>query len=127
VVEKVATYFKEHIIIHMKKFFSLKGGFSRKNFIIGFLVDLFVYLVIESVFISYKSILDKNLGAAPLAFIYFFIMIVLLLCAFYLFVFSIKRLRDLNRSPWFCLLILVPVFNIFFIATLCFAEGRIRG
>ncbi|MEN9921365.1 MAG: hypothetical protein RLZZ517_343 [Candidatus Parcubacteria bacterium] len=111
----------------MKKFFGLKGGFSRKNFIIGFLGDLALYLIIETLFSIYKDKLNVALSITPLIFVYVVTLFLLLFCAFYLFVFSIKRLRDLNRSPWFCLLILVPVFNIFFIATLCFAEGRIKG
>ena len=56
----------------------------------------------------------------------FFRMLYFVMLYFILLV-SIKRLRDLNRSGWFCLLYFVPVMNIIFIFYLCFKKSAVEG
>ncbi len=105
---------------------SVKGRFGRLSYlgwhfllsftaiIVGFLV-----LLILSVFSNNNTHLFENIGmgfgllllVAYLVFLYFIVII------------GIRRLHDLNRTGWLCLLLIVPLVNIIFGLYMLFARG----
>jgi uncharacterized membrane protein YhaH (DUF805 family) len=111
----------------MKRLFALKGMLGRRDFIIAFLINIFTYLIINFIFENSQQFLYQINSIWILLFVYKIILLLFLVCTFYLFIFIIKRLRDLNRTSWLSILILIPIINIFFLAFLCLAEGRLRA
>lgn len=90
-------------------FFSHKGRIKRFPFFSGYASLLFAYYIVQKFFVTIELI--------PINYIIFS-------CLLYsTFVLSIKRLRDINRSPWLCLLNSVPGFNIVFLCYLIFKES----
>lgn len=95
----------------MQFFFSHKGRIKRFPFFVGYASLLFGYYIVQKLFVTIELI--------PISYIIF-------ACFLYsTFVLSIKRLHDINRSPWLCLLNSVPGVNIFFLLYLIFKESAI--
>ena len=97
------------------KFFTIKGRGSRKEYIIKFLIILFL-----GVSWDYS---EKYTDNKIIEFLYVFVLgsslITMLLQYFPL---SIRRLHDLNASGWYVLLTFVP-FGQFLILWLMFKKG----
>ena len=71
------------------------------------------YETTESLLLIEETIESLNAFVALINFIYLY----------FLFVFSIKRLHDLDRSGWLSLLNLIPIINLFFSAWLSIKVG----
>lgn len=92
-------------------FFSYKGRIKRFPFFVAYTALLCFYYIVQKLFVTIELI--------PISYIIF------ACCLYSTFVLSVKRLRDLNRSPWLCLLNSVPGVNIFFLLYLFFKKSVI--
>ena len=108
----------------MKKFLRLSGEFNRKDFILSFFGILFTFLIVDGLFVTYNSYLNMYINIFILGIIYTIVTLLFVFCVVYAFVSIVKRLRDLKINSWFSILIIIPFVNLFFIAALCFAEGK---
>lgn len=108
----------------MKKILEYRGKIKRKEFIFTFLGSLFVYLIISAVFETFNTFLIENTNTIVLVIIYFAMLILVLACMYILIVSLIKRLRDIGLSPFFVLLIFVPIVNILLVAMLMLLQSK---
>lgn len=90
----------------MKLLFSFKGHVGRGKFI-GL---TFLYMLIYLLIIAFTSELVIGL----MFFVYMYVNLTL----------SVKRLRDMQFSPWLILLYLVPVVNFILILLMLFIKGK---
>lgn len=109
--------------------FVAKGRFGRATFIawnfLVFLILMSIPIFLTTFFIAPTDSLEninqfqdsllklKTLGT-----------IVNLILLYFIFVFSIKRLHDLNKSGWFSLLNLIPLVNLVFFIWLMLSIGN---
>lgn len=120
-----------------RKLYEADGRFGRASFIawsfIIFLISFVCFVTLIAVYWSnlyqifnlpsydnYESILLIQEAIAP---INAFTSLINFVYLYFLFVFSIKRLHDLNRSGWMSLLNMLPFVNLFFAIWLSVAEG----
>lgn len=104
---------------------SANGRFGRLsylgwNMLLGFslvLVGIIAAILIPSFYSS-----STGTGALIYIFAVFFI-ILYIAVIYYSFIFSIRRLHDRNQTGWLSLLMLIPLFNLFFFIYLSCAKG----
>lgn len=109
---------------------SAKGRFGRLSFLAWlFISSVLVYVAIAIVAVVF-GVSTSSLGQAEsgafggisaIALLIFAVLYVALI--YFLFVFTIRRLHDLNKTGWLSLLIIVPLVNIFFSLYILFAKG----
>ncbi|WP_130803964.1 DUF805 domain-containing protein [Acinetobacter ihumii] len=109
---------------------SPNGRFSRLSYLgwYGFLnivtviayiaLGLFVGVFSLNSFSINDRVMDLFSGAMGIG-----VMVLWVIVAYFHIVFMIRRLHDANRSGWLCLLLLVPIVQIFFMLYLLFAPG----
>lgn len=110
--------------------FSSRGRFNRLSYMawLGFGQILLVLSLFGiSLFMGILNLNTFNINEHTLrhqSFVFGFSMaFVLLFFAYLNWVFTIRRLHDLNQSGWLCLLYFVPLLNVFFAFYLLVARG----
>ena len=96
-------------------FFNHRGRISRKPFIISLLILLFSGPILYTLSINLLSLFLS----------YFVNLIIFILLLYSLFVVCIKRLRDINQSPWWSLLILTGPISLIFFLYLAIAKSSL--
>ena len=99
------------------KFFTTKGRGSRKEYIIKFLIILFLGITSDY---TKKYTYNKIIEFLHV----FFLGILLIIMLFQYFPLAIRRLHDLNASGWYVLITFVP-FGQFLILWLMFKKGTL--
>lgn len=108
--------------------FSANGRFGRLSFFAWLFIITIVFYSVFGVTAAlfapddYMQSTENLLGGFPvLAIIIFVILYIALL---YLnFVFTIRRLHDMNKTGWLSLLVIIPVINFFFVLYLSIGKG----
>lgn len=108
---------------HTEPFYSRHGRIGRLRYMAyNFILTVLVYIAVIPILLLIGFLggfsEDGNSFILILAMIVFFP----ILC-YAAFVPAIRRLNDLNRSGWLCLLMMVPYLNILFGLYLMFAPG----
>ena len=113
------------------------GRFGRASYIAwNFLISVIMLLCFASVIAIYWSSISTLFNmpeATPesaeqimdaIAPINAFSSLINFIFLYFIFVFSIKRLHDLNKSGWLSLLNLIPIINLFFAVWLSVSVGN---
>lgn len=123
------SYHNAYTVYNDSKIFSMSGRIGRIQYIAYPLVFVFIIMAISMVFgfmaggvgvilSSSDASLSAILGS------YYLISLLLGLANFvFLFIHTIRRLNDMNRSGWFSLVLLIPIINLIFILALWFIKG----
>ena len=111
-----------------------KGRINRRNFLIGLIFYTFVFLIvlaIDSIIsnsgISCNDINDHSISCSSSILIHHAFkpnLVYGLISIIFFLSLASRRLHDLGRSLWFCLLFLVPSVNLLLYLYLCFKEGQ---
>ncbi|WP_081403361.1 DUF805 domain-containing protein [Acinetobacter equi] len=115
--------------------FSPQGRISRATYIawslIAAIISLIILLILSSAFLSADiSSLDLQNSEEISTFLnsVSFIQLPIYIIGYYfLIIFTIKRLHDLNLTGWLSLLLFIPLINFFFGLYLFFAKGNISS
>ena len=109
---------------------SAKGRFNRLSYLgwYGFLsiswTVLFILIITISTSLSVNNVQIHEPILSAFSGIGGFALIALWFAGFYFqIVFLIRRLHDLNKTGWLCLLLLVPIIQFFFTFYVLFAAG----
>lgn len=92
-------------------YFNIEGRINRKVYIMRFLTLMVISFIIGLIF----GLLGSNNGLVNV--------IISLVLAIAAFSQHIKRLHDLGKSAWWCLLMLIPIVNLGLIIYLVFFKG----
>ena len=104
---------------------SPRGRFGRLAYLAWYLVLSLAFMLPVMV----GAIVFGLLSASPesqgnLMMVAFIIMLIAYVVFFYyIIVITIRRLHDLGQTGWLCLLMLVPLVNLFFMLYIMFAKG----
>ena len=101
-------------------YFSYKGKIKRLPFALAYLSIFCAYLLFVKMFLM--PTLNPETMQLDFSFKNH---LMLIICASSAFALSIKRLRDCNRSAWFCLLYFLPVFNFLLFLYLLFKKSAV--
>ena len=102
--------------LFFKRFFTFKGRSSRKEYIVRFLLIVFIMIV-------WTYTIDNCTNNDLLTAVYVMGMAIFMnMLIFQYFPLSVRRLHDLNESGWYVLLTFVPITK-FFILWLMFRKG----
>lgn len=105
-------------------FFSPKGRIKRYPFFIGNIaLYLFLLVTLTTFNLSSKDIFLKGNVWTAVGVVNPMGLMVTVLYTYSFFILMIKRLRDINRSLWLCLLASIPGVNIAFLLFLIFKES----
>ncbi len=94
-------------------FWSIKGRLRRKDYFIRIVFLIIPIILFLSIFGDSSSDGTYLIGYTLLIGTYLIIILQ-----------SIKRLQDINMSGWYCLVLLIPIINLFFLIYLIFARGN---
>lgn len=106
--------------------FNFSGRFGRLSYI-AWTTLLSISSIILDIYLSFELFnikISENEAPAPPSLLAAFLLFVLFIFTLYtFFIFTIRRLHDLNRSGWLCILLIVPVVQIFFFCYLLLFNG----
>ena len=111
--------------------FTANGRFSRLSYLAWLLINSLIYscalmfVVAFGLFAALGSSLDPSLFLSTglgLLTIILFVGIVIIFIVISVLI-TIRRLHDINKSGWMCLLFFIPVVNLIFALYLIFAPG----
>ena len=101
-------------------YFSYKGKLKRLPFALGYLSIFCAYLLFVKMFLMPTLNPETmQLGFSLKN------SLMMLICASSFFALSVKRLRDCNRSAWFCLFYFLPVGNFLLFLYLLFKKSAV--
>lgn len=112
------------------KFWSLNGRIGRVQYIVYPLALIFLLMLIMMIFFisggAIALLLSNNGGQGiyeVLSRFFLFILPLWLVVTVFIFIHTIRRLNDINRSGWFSVLLFVPLINFFLFLALWLIPG----
>jgi uncharacterized membrane protein YhaH (DUF805 family) len=110
----------------LKGWFRIKGRSSRQEYILRFLIMIFITIVASFLIKLNKNIEENYFNVLIMLAIGFIVLIVLFLSIIQVFFVTHRRLHDLNASGWWQLITFIPFGQLLMIAFIFFkgTEGR---